>query len=99
LRAIRRTAGLYPGRPLPYDPTREPARPFETDFPMTDAETIKHRIAELHLEHRGLDAMIDALGQQPRFDELQLRRLKKRKLQIKDAITLLQMQLIPDIPA
>lgn len=66
---------------------------------MTDAETIKRRIAELQLEHRGLDAMIDAIGQQPRFDELQLRRLKKRKLQIKDTITLLEMQLVPDVPA
>jgi hypothetical protein len=43
--------------------------------------------------------MIDAIGQQTRFDELQLRRLKKRKLQIKDAIMLLQMQLVPDVPA
>lgn len=66
---------------------------------MTDVETIKRRIAELQLEHRGLDAMIDSIGQQARFDELQLRRLKKRKLQIKDAIMLLEMQLIPDVPA
>ena len=50
-------------------------------------------------DSRGLDAMIGAIGQQTRFDELQLRRLKKRKLQIKDAITLLQMQLVPDQPA
>ncbi|MFA7665792.1 MAG: YdcH family protein [Burkholderiaceae bacterium] len=63
-------------------------------------ESIQRRIAELQLEHRGLDAMIEALGSEPRrFDELQLRRLKKRKLQIKDAITLLQMQLVPDVPA
>ena len=66
---------------------------------MTDVESIKRRIAELQLEHRGLDSMIEAVGQQTRFDELQLRRLKKRKLQIKDAIALLQMQLIPDVPA
>ncbi len=62
-------------------------------------ELIQRRIAELQLEHRGLDAMIDALGREPRFDELQLRRLKKRKLQIKDTIMLLQMQLVPDVPA
>ncbi|HPU52848.1 MAG TPA: DUF465 domain-containing protein [Burkholderiaceae bacterium] len=66
---------------------------------MTDLEEIRRRISELHLEHRGLDAMIEAIGQQTRFDELQLRRLKKRKLQIKDSITLLQMQLVPDQPA
>ena len=66
---------------------------------MKDMEAVKRRIAELQLEHRGLDAMIDAIGQQTRFDELQLRRLKKRKLQIKDTISLLQMQLVPDVPA
>jgi len=66
---------------------------------MKDMEAVKRRIAELQLEHRGLDAMIDAIGQQTRFDELQLRRLKKRKLQIKDAISLLEMQLVPDVPA
>jgi hypothetical protein len=66
---------------------------------MRDPEAIRRRIAELQLEHRGLDAMIEAIGQQGRFDELQLRRLKKRKLQIKDSITLLQMQLFPDQPA
>ncbi len=66
---------------------------------MRDEESIKRRIAELQLEHRGLDAMIAAIGEQSRFDELQLRRLKKRKLQIKDSIILLQMQLVPDVPA
>ena len=66
---------------------------------MFDDESVKRRIAELQLEHRGLDAMIAAVGDQSRFDELQMRRLKKRKLQIKDAINLLQMQLVPDIPA
>ena len=63
------------------------------------ADAIRQRIAELQLEHRGLDAMIAAIGHQTRFDELQLRRLKKRKLQIKDTIMLLQMQLVPDVPA
>ena len=66
---------------------------------MFDEESIKRRIAELQLEHRALDAMIEAIGQQSRFDELQLRRLKKRKLQIKDVILLLEMQLVPDVPA
>lgn len=66
---------------------------------MKDVEAIKRRIAELQLEHRGLDSMIEAVGPQSRLDELQLRRLKKRKLQIKDTILLLQMQLVPDVPA
>jgi hypothetical protein len=51
------------------------------------------------VEHRDLDAIIDTVINDVRHDELQLRRLKKRKLQLKDHITLLKMQLIPDIPA
>jgi hypothetical protein len=65
----------------------------------TRTEWIQKRIGELQLEHRGLDSMIDAIGGQGQIEEMQLRRLKKRKLQIKDTILLLQMQLIPDIPA
>jgi hypothetical protein len=64
-----------------------------------DTEKIKLRIAELQLEHRGLDALIESISMQGQYDELQMRRLKKRKLQIKDMIVLLQMQLVPDIPA
>lgn len=62
-------------------------------------EAIKRRIAELALEHRGLDTMIESLSRDGGFDELQLRRLKKRKLQVKDAMVVLQMQLVPDIQA
>lgn len=43
--------------------------------------------------------MIEAITKQTHFDELQLRRLKKRKLQIKDGIVQMQMMLVPDIPA
>ncbi len=66
---------------------------------MSDPDAIKRRIVELTVEHRDLDDVIDALAQQGSRDELQVRRLKKRKLQIKDTIALLQMQLTPDIPA
>jgi hypothetical protein len=66
---------------------------------MTPSEDIKRRIIELEVEHRDLDAVIDMLVRDGRHDELQLRRLKKRKLQLKDHITLLKMQLVPDIPA
>jgi hypothetical protein len=51
------------------------------------------------VEHRDLDDIIDRLAATPNCDELQLKRLKKRKLQIKDQLTMLQMQLVPDIPA
>jgi hypothetical protein len=66
---------------------------------MSSPEEIKRRIIELEVEHRDLDAVIDTLTRDVRHEELQLRRLKKRKLQLKDHITLLKMQLIPDIPA
>ncbi|MGE0311547.1 MAG: YdcH family protein [Lautropia sp.] len=62
-------------------------------------DTLKLRIAELQLEHRGLDQMIERMTAQSDVEPLQLRRLKKRKLQIKDTIVLLQMQLTPDVPA
>ncbi len=64
-----------------------------------DQEEVKRRIIELQVEHRDLDEAISRLSEQVRVDELQLRRFKKRKLQIKDTITLLQMNLVPDIPA
>ena len=67
--------------------------------PYQPQEAIKRRIAELVLEHRGLDTMIEALVHEGSFDQLQLRRLKKRKLQVKDAMVVLQMQLVPDIQA
>lgn len=64
-----------------------------------DTESIKRRIVELQVEHRDLDQIIAMLTAQVGFDQLQIRRLKKRKLQIKDSITLLQIHLEPDIPA
>ena len=66
---------------------------------MTDVQKILRRLTELDVEHRDLDAVIDILIRDENHDQLQLRRLKKRKLQLKDHITLLKMQLIPDIPA
>eukprot|EP01034_Spumella_vulgaris_P035159 gene35159-43345_t len=70
---------------------------IETLYPMTDVEEIKRRIIELDVEHRDLDAVIDMLTLDGHHDQLQLRRLKKRKLQLKDYITLLKMQLVPDL--
>ncbi len=60
---------------------------------------MEQRLIELQVEHRDLDQVIERLVQEPVRDELQLRRLKKRKLQLKDTILLLQQQLTPDIPA
>jgi hypothetical protein len=64
-----------------------------------DFEAIRRRIAELAQEHRDLDDVIARLADQPVQDELQLRRLKKRKLQLKDRILQLECQLVPDILA
>jgi len=65
----------------------------------THREDIQRRIIELEVEHRDLDNVIDMLTRDARAEDLQLRRLKKRKLQLKDHISLLRMQLVPDIPA
>ena len=62
-------------------------------------QALAARIVELQLEHRDLDAAIERLAVDSAVDELRLKRMKKRKLQLKDHIVALQMQLIPDIPA
>jgi hypothetical protein len=64
-----------------------------------DQEEIKRRIIELQIEHRDLDAAIDRLAEHLTIDDLAVRRMKKRKLQIKDALARLEMRLVPDIPA
>ncbi|MFZ6849949.1 YdcH family protein [Undibacterium sp. RuRC25W] len=66
---------------------------------MSHLEQVRQRIIELEIEHRDLDIVIETLTKDPDHDELQLRRLKKRKLQLKDHITLLKIQLTPDVPA
>jgi len=63
-----------------------------------DQEEIKRRIIELQIEHRDLDDAIDRLNDTA-VDDLALRRMKKRKLQIKDSMSRLEMGLVPDIPA
>lgn len=65
----------------------------------TETNAIEARIAELKLEHRDLDDVITRLMQTPVQDQLQLQRLKKRKLMVKDQITILERQLTPDISA
>jgi hypothetical protein len=63
-----------------------------------EAEIIR-QIGELRQEHRDLDAAIDALIFASASDQLQVARLKKRKLALKDQIAALEDQLIPDIIA
>ena len=57
------------------------------------------RLETLRLEHRDLDDAIARLEEGPYIDQLQLRRLKKRKLQLKDFIALIESALIPDLDA
>ena len=57
------------------------------------------RLVRLRQEHRDLDAAIEALRISPASDQLQLARLKKRKLRLKDEIAQLEDRLIPDIIA
>jgi hypothetical protein len=64
-----------------------------------DETELRARLHALTLEHRDLDAAIEALGRQPTADMLQIARLKKRKLRLKDEIALIQDLLIPDIIA
>jgi len=60
-----------------------------------DIAAIEARLAELRLEHRDLDDVILRLTQNPVQDQLQLQRLKKRKLLVKDQIAQFERQLTP----
>jgi hypothetical protein len=62
-------------------------------------EEMRKRLAALRIEHRDLDAAIDALTLNGARDQLQIARLKKRKLLLKDQIAMIEDYLIPDIIA
>jgi len=64
-----------------------------------DIATLKGKIEQLYLEHRDLDDVISHLLEATPHDQLQVQRLKKRKLYVKDQIIALERQLTPDIPA
>lgn len=64
-----------------------------------ETDDIAGRIELLRQEHRDLDAAIEALSASSATDQLQIARLKKRKLRLRDEITLLEDQMIPDIIA
>lgn len=81
-------AACFPGQ-------RAPIMQFSDD----EINQIHERIAQLTLEHRDLDEIIEKLQQDPAQDQLQLSRLKKRKLALKDALQKLNSQIIPDLNA
>ena len=64
-----------------------------------DPATTARKLTELKLEHRDLDLAIERLSTDPGVDQLQLRRLKKRKLALKDTIQKIESGLLPDIIA
>ncbi|GMR17024.1 MAG: DUF465 domain-containing protein [Gammaproteobacteria bacterium] len=66
-----------------------------------DTESFKDfaRLRELRVSHRDLDYLIDRLSHDPMVDQLRIRRLKKRKLLLKDMIARLESELIPDLDA
>ena len=72
-----------------------------TDFPLTEEEKaqIRERLHALEIEHHDLDDVINRLCADPRQDQLQLQRLKKRKLALKDQIKKIESELLPDIIA
>jgi hypothetical protein len=60
---------------------------------------VRARLAELKVEHMDLDASVEALTTKPQPDQIQIARLKKKKLLLKDMIARLEDQLTPDIIA
>lgn len=68
---------------------------------MTDEEelALRTKLAELRQEHGDLDAAIAAIANSTHCDQIQLTRLKKRKLQLKDQIARIEDSLLPDITA
>jgi hypothetical protein len=64
-----------------------------------DVEALKAKLAALMVEHRDLDDVIARIAERAPFDQLQLQRLKKRKLALKDQISKIESELLPDIIA
>ena len=64
-----------------------------------ETEILRKKIAGLEEEHRTLDRLIGELVHDTRVDQVELRRMKKRRLAIKDAVERLRSQLIPDLNA
>ena len=64
-----------------------------------ELNNIRKRVVELKLEHRDLDDAIEVLTATGAFEELKIKRMKRRKLQLKDDIARLENTLIPDILA
>lgn len=64
-----------------------------------EIERLSQRLAELRTEHRDLDDVIAKITERAPYDQIQVKRLKKRKLMLKDQITRIENLLLPDIIA
>jgi hypothetical protein len=64
-----------------------------------DPSDITRQLVELRIEHRDLDSAIAQMADDGHCDEVQLKRMKKRKLRLKDMIAYLESKLIPDLDA
>lgn len=70
-----------------------------SDDQTQDQETLRQRLNELRSEHRDLDDVIARISEEQPFDQLQMQRLKKRKLGLKDEILKIESEILPDIIA
>jgi hypothetical protein len=66
---------------------------------ITELDALRTKLRDLRIEHRELDARITIIEQDALIDHLDLRRMKKRKLLLKDMIVRLESELIPDLNA
>jgi hypothetical protein len=64
-----------------------------------DVEALRAKLAALKIEHRDLDEVIARVAEHAPFDQLRLQRLKKRKLLLKDQISKIESEMLPDIIA
>ena len=72
---------------------------MQSGYGRVTEDEMRKRLEVLRIEHRDLDAAIDALTGSGSSDQLQVARLKKRKLKLRDQIALIEDHLIPDIIA
>jgi len=68
-------------------------------FSEEERRQFEAKLSELRIEHRDLDVALHRLSEDPLHDQLALKRMKKRKLLLKDQIAWIERQLDPDVPA
>jgi len=70
-----------------------------TEVTGEDRAAVEQRLGQLRITHNDLDAAIEALGDKGSYDDLQMQRMKRKKLQLKDEMARLEALLSPDIIA